>query len=402
MAIDKTTIRNLTILVGSSTVVLATAGLAPALPGMALAFQDTPNAALLVRLALTIPALFGAVGAPLGGILSDRWGRKPVIVVALILYGLAGTAGYGLDSLTGILLTRAVLGLAMGGLINGFVTLLTDYYSGVRLNQFMGYQGAFVGFGGVVYQLLAGYLADIGWQLPFLLYLLAFVILPGVLLTVDEPQPRTAAKATTKVVTTNLAGDQAALPRQTIVLIYSIAFVGMVAFFTLLVHLPFYMTTHGGATNTQVGLALALQSLALGVVALQYYRLRARLSFQAIVALVFLTLSINLIVAALTPAYVLVVVGLLIGGLGVGVLPPNVIAWVAAIVPAAVRGRVVGGANSALLLGQFAAPLLTQPLVGQVGLSSTFGVVGGLSLLVAAVFIGVVWLQSGRLKTSVV
>jgi hypothetical protein len=35
----------------------------------------------------------------------------------------------------------------------------------------MGYQGAAVAFGGVVIQLLSGYLADIGWRLPFLLYL---------------------------------------------------------------------------------------------------------------------------------------------------------------------------------------------------------------------------------------
>src|SRR5438876_467698 len=86
---------------------------------------------------------------------------------------------------------------------------------------------------------------------------------------------------------------------------------------------------------------------------------RPRLAVQAIAGLVLLTLGINHIILALTSSYALVVVGLLIGGVGVGVLPPNLIAWVAAIVPAAVRSRAVGGLNAALFLGQFVTPIIT-------------------------------------------
>ncbi len=53
---DRTRLRNATVLMGSSVSVLPVAALAPALPAMALAFQDTPNAELLVRLTLAMPA----------------------------------------------------------------------------------------------------------------------------------------------------------------------------------------------------------------------------------------------------------------------------------------------------------------------------------------------------------
>lgn len=35
----------------------------------------------------------------------------------------------------------------------------------------MGYQASFIGFGGVIFLLAGGYLADIGWQYPFLICL---------------------------------------------------------------------------------------------------------------------------------------------------------------------------------------------------------------------------------------
>ena len=100
---NRTRVRNLTILLGSTMTVMAGATIAPALPEMYLVFLDVPNAAFLVKLVPTMPALLIAIGAPFSGILLDRWGRKPVLIAALILYGLAGTSGFLLGSLFGIL-----------------------------------------------------------------------------------------------------------------------------------------------------------------------------------------------------------------------------------------------------------------------------------------------------------
>jgi MFS family permease len=43
--------------------------------------------------------------------------------------------------------------------------------------QFLGLQAAFMGLGGMVFLTLGGYLADLNWRLPFLIYLLAWLIL---------------------------------------------------------------------------------------------------------------------------------------------------------------------------------------------------------------------------------
>ncbi len=168
-SINKIKIRDLTVLLGSSFAVSG-AIIAPALPEMAIAFQNVPNADFLVRFAFTLPALFSAIGAPFVGFILDRLGRKPVILASLILYGLAGASGFILNSLFGILAGRAFLGLATAGMMSGFTTLIADYFTGTKLNRFMGYQGAAIGLGGMVSLLVAGYLTNIGWRFPFLIY----------------------------------------------------------------------------------------------------------------------------------------------------------------------------------------------------------------------------------------
>jgi MFS family permease len=394
LTINRTSIRNLTLLLGNTATVLAGAILAPALPGMAETFQDVPNAELLVRLALTMPALFIAIGAPFAGFLLDEWGRKPVIVASLVLYGVAGVSGFVLNTLSGILVGRALLGLAVAGIMSGFTTLIADFFTGPKLNQFMGYQGAFIGLGGMVFVALGGYLADIGWRFAFLPYAFSFVVLPGVLFAVDEPVVHNEDEKQVS------GSGLEVMPTGTLAVIYATAFLGMLVFYTIIVHLPFYLTTQAGASVSQIGLALSLQSPSSIVIALLYQRLKARLSFQAIFSLVFLTLGINLLVIASTTNFGLIVAGLVIGGVGLGVMPPNVNVWVASIAPPAMRGRAVGGLTTALFLGQFLTPFVTQPLIGQRGPVGAFGVVGGAAILLTVIFAGIA-LRSERVNQEV-
>lgn len=192
-SLSKNAIRNLTILFGSTLTVLASAIISPSLPEMTLFFQDVPNAEFLVVLTLSLPALFIAIGAPLTGILLDKLGRKPVIVLSLILFGCSGPSGFVLDSLIGILMGRALLGLSVAGITSGFTALITDYFTGPRRNSFLGYQGAAMGLGGMIFLVIGGVLAEIGWRFSFLVYLAAFLVIPGVLLTVKEPMRRASS-----------------------------------------------------------------------------------------------------------------------------------------------------------------------------------------------------------------
>ena len=379
----KAKIRNLTILFGSTMSVLASTVLAPALPEMSRAFQDMPNSDFMVRLVLTFPALFIALSAPFTGILLDRWGRKPVIAVALILYAVSGSAGFFNDSLAVILVSRAFLGLAISGTISGFTTLIIDYFSGQRLNQFMGYQGAFIGFGGMVSFLAGGFLADVSWQHPFLIHLFAMIILPGLLLTVDEPEN------VRKVASLKRGSFRKELGPSfnKIIMIYITALLGMMIFFVFPIQIPFLLREISSISLTHVGLILSVPAFAAVIMSLLYRRLKEKLSFNAILFIIFIALALNHLFLYLFSELIFIVIGLIFGGLAVGLLPPNLNVWIASLIPSDIRGRAIGGLTMSFFFGQFLTPIVAEPLVSDLGIQKTFLFYGLFSLAISILFL---------------
>lgn len=175
------------LLAASTLTVMSGAIIAPALPEISRYFagEDTE---LLTKLVLTMPALVIAVLAPLAGYLIDRFGRKKLLLISLLIYTVAGTAGFLIDDLVLLLVSRAVLGIGVAGIMNAATTLIGDYFQGEERNQFMGTQASFMALGGVVFLNVGGLLADWSWRGPFLVYAAALIVLPLAAVYLFEPQ----------------------------------------------------------------------------------------------------------------------------------------------------------------------------------------------------------------------
>jgi MFS family permease len=115
-----------TLLLTSTLTVMSGATISPSLPAMQEYFANVENSELLVRLVLTIPALFIAFGGLFAGQLADRFGRKPLLIVSTLVYGFAGCSGLVLNSLWTLLIGRALLGLSVAGVMTGVTTLIAD------------------------------------------------------------------------------------------------------------------------------------------------------------------------------------------------------------------------------------------------------------------------------------
>ena len=372
------------LLAASSLTVMAPTIVAPALPSIAREFASDQGVDLLVPLVLTLPALVIAVTASAAGALVDRIGRRPVLVVGIVCYGVAGGSGVVAGSLTGLLVGRVGLGLAVAAAMTSVTTLVADLYGGRARSRMLARQAAVMGASGTVFTILSGLLAGIGWRWSFALYPLAWLLLPAVLRVVPEP-PRTGTgrsrradvvpgPGTVSPVRGSVASaDGAAAPtgdrRALGVVAVSIALLALVqvVFYLLPVQLPFLLEETFGLGPAATGLFVAIPPLAYAGASLTSGRLSDGRRRATVVAIAFGVTGTGYVAIGLAGNLAVVAPGLLIGGAGLGLMVPNLVGWVAHGAPARLRGRLIGVMTSALFLGQFASPPLWSPVVRAAG-----------------------------------
>jgi MFS family permease len=377
----------LTLLLASSLTVMSGATVSPSLPAMKQQFESTiadPDLrTTLVKLVITLPALFIVIGSPIAGLIVDRFGRKPLLLITAILYGFAGSSGLFLESLPAILVGRALLGFAVAGVMVSATTLIADYYSGSARAAFMGLQSGFMGLGGVVFLTLGGALAQQNWHYPFGIYLFAWPIALLVLAFIAEPNRSNFAQQNLGI--ENDLTSQST-PVGVMVIVYGLTTLSQIAFYLIPVQLPFFLDSLVKALPSQSGMAIALCTLFSAIASVTYGKLKQRMEFVTFLPAIFGFMGIGYLLIGQASTWLQVLTGLGIAGMGLGLLMPNMSVWLSAAVPDTLRGRALGGLSTAMFLGQFLSPIVTQPLTKSVGLGGTYVLVGGVLVTVALGF----------------
>lgn len=379
------------LLLASTLTVMAGATISPALPAIRMHFAETDAADLLTRLVLTLPALFIVLGAPLAGWIADRFGRRTLLLGGLVLYALAGSSGLVVGSLEALLVGRALLGLAVGAIMTTATALIADYFDGPERIRLLGLQSAFMAAGGVLFLLAGGTLADHGWRMPFAIYLASLILLPLALISLREPDHNQTQPQGSAPDTPTIPPAEAWPPLPVLALIYGTAFLSQLAFYTIPVQLPFYLkqliaegqvafpailSAMGAGSGSLAGLAIASATLAAMVASLGYGRVRQRVRPLQIVSLLFVLMGPGFLLMGFAKSLAVLFSGLIIAGLGLGLILPNMSSWLAAITPISLRGRVLSGLPTAIFLGQFTSPLVVQPLIADKAYGQTYTLIG--------------------------
>jgi len=364
---------------------MAGATVSPALPLMTKHFAgtiaDSETLVTLVKLIITIPALFVVFGSPFAGKIVDRYGRKTLLLSSALVYGLAGCSGLFLNDLIPILIGRAFLGLAVAGVMVSATTLIADYYSGSARSAFMGLQAGSMGLGGVLFLTLGGALAKQNWHFPFGIYLFAWLIVPAIALFIPEPD-RSAP------IDKNRSGDRPAqsLPIAIMAIVYGLTVISQIAFYLIPVQLPFFLEGLVKAAPDQSGMAIAFCTLFSAFASVSYGKLKQRIDFVGLLPIIFGCMGIGYLLIGQGSTWVQVLVGLAIAGIGLGILMPNMNVWISTAVPNAFRGQALGGLSTSLFLGQFLSPIIAQPFTKSIGLSGVYAFTGGILVVLALAF----------------
>jgi MFS transporter, DHA1 family, multidrug resistance protein len=141
----------------------------PSLPDIARTLQ-TPT--FYVQLTISSYLLGFAIGQLFYGPISDRLGRKPVLLVAVGLYALGTIVCAAAQSVDQLIAARFAQALGGAGAIVLARAMVRDIYSGVRAGRELSLMGAITGFAPIVAPMIGGVLQTVlGWRAVFVLLL---------------------------------------------------------------------------------------------------------------------------------------------------------------------------------------------------------------------------------------
>lgn len=362
MALTSQKVLTLWLLLCSTLTIMASAILAPALPAMAEQFAGWHNAEFWVKMVIALPGGAIAVSAIALGAFQDRHQTLNVIFLYLTLFGIFGTAGFFFaDSLWVILMTRAIMGIAVAGLMVSITTVAARFFEGAAFHRYMGLQAAFGSFGGVLFLFVGGLLADVDWTYPFLFHLVAFPLLT--LAWVYRLPGRLGGKSRPAAIRSPQP-PQANVSLVTLMGFAGLAFFEILLLYVIPLYFPFYLIDHFSASATSIGAVLAAIFFAIAITSSVYGWIKSALSFWHIHILGIFCIAMGFMLFGLTASLAVIVIGAALLGFGFGLCRPNLVVWLFALTSPSSRGKMMGVMISCWFLGQFASPFLFRFFTG--------------------------------------
>lgn len=363
----------------------------PVLPQVQQHFASVPGIAMLTPVMVTLPSLVMALTSVLVGLALDRWGRQRLLLAALALYGLAGTAPLWLDDFNAILVSRAVVGLCEAVAMTCSTVMLGDYFTGTARERYIALQTSVASVSGVVFNLIGGLLGDWGWRGPFAMYGLTWVLLPLAAWMLWEPtrSPPPTGRATPSVWAALRRGRWPCLS-------------GALGGFLLLVvplQTSFLLHDAGLQDAHQIGLVYALNCLGVVAGTLVFgYGMAPRLSLVDQFLTCAATGVAGFALLAAAPGIAALVAGSTLASFACGLALPATVSWALRSAQPEQRGAAMGAFMSLQCLGMFCNPLVMMPLAGVLG--SRSAAIAAVAWALLPVCAALLWARRQRLAVA--
>lgn len=141
-----------------------------------------------IQMLTSLPSLLIIPFILLGGKLTEKVDFIRVLRVGLWLFAASGVLYLIADKMWQLILVSALLGIGAGLIIPLSTGLISRYFVGTyRVKQF-GLSSAITNVTLVVVTAVTGYLAEVSWHLPFLVYLLPLISILLIIKLKNEPQ----------------------------------------------------------------------------------------------------------------------------------------------------------------------------------------------------------------------
>jgi MFS transporter, ACDE family, multidrug resistance protein len=359
--------------------VLGVSSVTPAFPNLSKALNVNPKNIGLLITAFTLPTL---LLGPIIGIMADRLGRKKIIVPALFIFGIAGTACAFAQDFNLLLFLRLLEGIGAAPLASLSVTLIGDLYTQDRRTAAMGYNASVSSIGTASYPTIGGALATFGWNFPFLLPIVAIPIGLVVLFALKNPEPK--GDRNLKEYLRN--AGKVLQNRQLFGLFIASAANFVLLYGAYVTYLPQLISNTFKAPPTTIGILLSSVSVAITITSSQLGRLSRRFQATTLIRASFVLFGLALFIVPFVPNIWLLLIPTTIFGTGLGIGFPSVQTLLANLAPREYLATILSVNGTFFGLGQTLGPLLMGIAFGIGGINSVFFTGVGFAILTLIVF----------------
>lgn len=378
--------QGMTLVIAAFLPIIAIVAMGPAVPAMIEHFANDPDARKDVPAMIGAPGLAMALLAPFAGLLVDRFGRRPLLLLSTGLYGFFGAAPLFLNDLDHIYVSRLLLGVSEAGILTVVNTLIGDYWDDKGRKNWLFLQGLLGPFLAGFVALMVGYATKVQWNGVFYVYLVAFPIWAAMFVWLFEPRAQASRQGEPE--------PDAAKPAKGPFPWAAAATIVTVTLFCSLLYYVFIINgslafAEVGVTEPQqyAGLIFVPQLFILAGAGL--FRLLASRSSSVQLGAFLLLMGLGLGGMGLATTATTMAVALILQQTAAGMTVPTLIAWTQTKFDFDHRGTGMGLWTAAFFLGQSQSPRLVHLIDAQTGsMQGAFALAGAAGLAGALLAFG--------------
>lgn len=296
-----------------------------ALPGLAVSpilgdlnkiFPDSTD--LEIQMLSSLPSLLIIPFILLSGKLTEKVNNLLLLQVGLTIFGVSGVLYLLSNKMWQLVAISAMLGVGSGLIVPLSTGLISRYFVGSYRTKQFGYSSAITNVTLVLATTLTGYLAEVNWHLPFLVYLFPFI---SIFLThflkkdLSNYHPADDAPAAAGTAMGKRGINVKAL-------IKLMAFYGLATYLVIIIsfNLPFLMEEYG-LSSGRAGILISLFFLAImapGFILNKIVHMLGRKIYMVCLLLVACGMGIILV----SRSEILIALGCILNGLSYGIIQP--------------------------------------------------------------------------------
>ena len=307
--------------------------LQPALPALTQPFNISDAQLSWIMTLFTAPAI---VLSPIFGIVADLYGRRLLLGIGLITFGVFGTAMAFAPSFGWLLALRALQGVGFSAVIPLTIVLIGDLLEGDNEISGQGLKVFLDRIGYFIFPPLGGVLAAIAWFWPFVCYALAVPLGLIALIWMPETKGKTGDKPTAYI------ADILRLTRHPrLVIAFSAGFLRFFLDYGFLTYFPLFLVRTQNVSTATAGFLYIFFSVGAMITSSQAGRIAAGRDKANILFLSFVVSGAAVSAVPFIHGAWLVGCALFFYGLANGVISPMQKSLLTQNAPAELRGGIV-------------------------------------------------------------